>query len=348
MKHVGPRAKSTLVERAMIERIAYTRFANTGQNRRSIMRHVLNLTSDLIFFIGIPKGRASAPPDIESLRLVDVNQAACSCLVYSKRALLAVELVELVSPSTRELFGHRIRNAYLQPDLPVDAVIQFRSRDGRELLTDATFCYLDASREPLFVLVARDITQRERLEQLLSSPPHVDPLTTLPNRAVLESRFQMAISRAKRRNRRLAVLLIDVDHFKKVNDERGHLAGDAVLRTVAGRLTNCLRERDVVVRYGGDEFVVLVDDLADEIETNKLADRILAAVRAPLTIQNTKIHISVSIGITISNEPTPLPLGLIGKADQAMYRAKALGRDRRYTNYFPQHRLPSPNGSAST
>ena len=182
------------------------------------------------------------------------------------------------------------------------------------------------------MLVAWDITQRERLEQLLSSPPHVDPLTALPNRAVLENQLQMAICRAKRRDRRFAVLLIDVDHFKRINDERGHLAGDAVLRTVAGRLTKCLRAGDVVVRYGGDEFVVLIEDIADESETHELADRILSAIRAPITIDGTEFHITVSIGITIANESGPSPLGLIGKADQAMYRAKALGRDRRYTD----------------
>jgi diguanylate cyclase (GGDEF)-like protein/PAS domain S-box-containing protein len=317
----------------MIEGIVYTRLANVGLSRRpSIMRHVLDLTSDLIFFFGSRKGSAPAPPAVESLRLLDVNQTACSALAYSKRALLAIELVELISPNTRELFGQRIRKAYHQPDVSVDGLIHLRARDGRELLTDATLCSLNASRQPLFVLVAGDITQRERLEQLLSSPPHVDPLTALPNRAVLENQLQMAICRAKRRDRRFAVLLIDVDRFKRINDERGHLAGDAVLRTVAGRLTRCLRAGDVIVRYGGDEFVVLIEDIADECETHELADRILSAIRAPITIDGTEFHITVSIGITIANESGPSPLGLIGKADLAMYRAKALGRDRRYTD----------------
>jgi diguanylate cyclase (GGDEF)-like protein/PAS domain S-box-containing protein len=323
----------SLVNRAMIEGIAYTRLANVGLSRRpSIMRHVLDLTSDLIFFFGSRKGSAPAPPAVESLRLLDVNQTACSALAYSKRALLAIELVELISPNTRELFGQRIRKAYHQPDVSVDGLIHLRARDGRELLTDATLCSLNASRQPLFVLVAGDITQRERLEQLLSSPPHVDPLTALPNRAVLENQLQMAICRAKRRDRRFAVLLIDVDRFKRINDERGHLAGDAVLRTVAGRLTRCLRAGDVIVRYGGDEFVVLIEDIADENETHELADRILSAIRAPITIDGTEFHITVSIGITIANESGPSPLGLIGRADLAMYRAKALGRDRRYTD----------------
>jgi diguanylate cyclase (GGDEF)-like protein/PAS domain S-box-containing protein len=332
----------------MIERIAYTRLANVGQSRRpSIMRHILDLTSDLIFFFGSRRGIAPAPPTVESLRLLDVNQAACSALAYSKRALLAIELVELVSPSTRELFGQRVGNAYHQPDVSVGGLIHLRARDGRELLTDATLCYLNASRQPLFVLVAWDITQRERLEQLLSSPPHVDPLTALPNRAVLENRLQMASCRAKRRDRRFAVLLIDVDHFKKINDERGHLAGDAVLRTVAGRLTKCLRAGDVVVRYGGDEFVVLMDDVADESETHGMADRILSAIRAPITIQGTEFQVSVSIGITIADGLTASSLSLIGKADQAMYRAKALGRDRWYTKYVPQYPLRSPSRSAT-
>jgi diguanylate cyclase (GGDEF)-like protein/PAS domain S-box-containing protein len=323
----------SLVNRAMIEGIVYTRLANVGLSRRpSIMRHVLDLTSDLIFFFGSRKGSAPAPPAVESLRLLDVNQTACSALAYSKRALLAIELVELISPNTRELFGQRIRKAYHQPDVSVDGLSHLRARDGRELLTDATLCSLNASRQPLFVLVAGDITQRERLEQLLSSPPHVDPLTALPNRAVLENQLQMAICRAKRRDRRFAVLLIDVDRFKRINDERGHLAGDAVLRTVAGRLTRCLRAGDVIVRYGGDEFVVLIEDIADECETHELADRILSAIRAPITIDGTEFHITVSIGITIANESGPSPLGLIGKADLAMYRAKALGRDRRYTD----------------
>ena len=113
-------------------------------------------------------------------------------------------------------------------------------------------------------------------------------------------------------------MFIDVDHFKRINDERGHLAGDAVLKTVAWRLANCLRAGDIVVRYGGDEFVALIDDIADESETHGLADRILSAIRAPITIDGTEFHISVSIGIMIANELAPSPLELIGKADQAM------------------------------
>jgi diguanylate cyclase (GGDEF)-like protein/PAS domain S-box-containing protein len=332
----------------MIDRIADTRFSNVGQRRRtSIMRHVLNLTSDLIFFIGSRNDSACVPADPESLRILDVNQAACSALAYSKRALLAIHPLELVALHARELLGQRIRTIYQRPDMSVDGLIHLRAGDGRELLTEARLCYLNASPQPLFVLVARDITQQERLERLLSSPPHADPLTGLPNRSVLECRLQMALCRATERAGRLAVLMIDVDHFKKINDEHGHLAGDAVLRTLAGRLTHCLRAGDILVRYGGDEFVVLIDEIADQRETHRLVDRILSAVRAPIAIQGTEFHVSVSIGITIADGLTASPLSLIGKADQAMYRAKALGRDRRHTNYLPRYCLQSTPSSAT-
>jgi diguanylate cyclase (GGDEF)-like protein/PAS domain S-box-containing protein len=321
-----------MVEAAIVERSARSTIADIGPHcPASIMRQALDLASDLTFFVSPNTRSVHAPADLETLRLFDVNRAACAALAYSKRALLAKQLAKIVSPKSQQPFTERVGMAYRQPEVAVDGKIHLLARDGRTVIVEAMLQYLHDSREPLFVVVGRDVTNRRRRERIVSSPSDVDPLTGLPNRAVLEGRLQSTLARAKKEGRRFAVLLIDVDRFKWINDGYGHLAGDAVLKTVARRLAGCLRADDLVVRYGGDEFLVIIDGLADQSEAHGLADRILSAVRAPLIVEGAELRVSVSVGITIADGLAQSFHTLIGQADRGMYRAKALGRDRRYT-----------------
>jgi diguanylate cyclase (GGDEF)-like protein/PAS domain S-box-containing protein len=292
-----------------------------------MIRAVLNLASDIVLFF---------PAD--ALRFVDVNEAACTALGYSKRKLLTMELPEVVAPAARDALASAIRQSDLEPAAPVADLTTLRRRDGTEFPIEATIRQFRGLRRSLTVLVGRDATERKCLEHLWAFPAHLDPLTGLPNRAVLESRLQAAASRSAQCGGRLALFLIDLDRFKQINDERGHLAGDAVLKIIAERLGKCLRGGDVVVRYGGDEFVVLADGLVDAQEAAGLADRIVAAVKKPITLGADKFHISASIGIAIAqrNENSPERLlsgllpGLLARADRGMYQAKAAGREGHY------------------
>ncbi|TML12676.1 MAG: GGDEF domain-containing protein [Actinobacteria bacterium] len=153
-----------------------------------------------------------------------------------------------------------------------------------------------------------------------------DPLTGLSNRTLFADRVARAIAHARRHDLPVAVLLVDLDHFKKVNDSMGHTAGDVLLREVARRLKECVREEDTVARLGGDEFAVLLPHVAGIEATVLVGERLLATFAAPVIIAEQQILVTASIGISLYPDDGPDLEALIEGADAAMYRAKELGR----------------------
>jgi diguanylate cyclase (GGDEF)-like protein len=172
----------------------------------------------------------------------------------------------------------------------------------------------------------RDVTDRKRLEESLSYQAFHDPLTGLGNRSLFLDRLEQAVARGIRGQSGAAVLFVDVDRFKMVNDRLGHAAGDALLRTIAQRLNGCLRKGDTAARIGGDEFGVVVENLNDVHQALALAERILQAIRQPLTLSDTELSTTISIGIAF-DEGTLTAYQLLNRADIAMYRAKVRGGD---------------------
>lgn len=174
-----------------------------------------------------------------------------------------------------------------------------------------------------------DITQRKAAEEEIKQLAFFDPLTGLPNRRLLQDRLHQAMSRAKRDHKRLALLFIDLDKFKPVNDEYGHEAGDKLLLAVAQRLLVCVRESDTVARVGGDEFVVLLPVVEVTQDALGVAEKIHDALIAPFTLPaGQAVSISSSAGIAIYPEHGSDEAELTSRADSAMYQAKAAGRDR--------------------
>jgi diguanylate cyclase (GGDEF)-like protein len=166
---------------------------------------------------------------------------------------------------------------------------------------------------------------RREAEELAYRALH-DALTELPNRVLLADRLEVALARLSRRPTRLAVTFIDLDGFKQVNDRCGHEIGDRVLMTVADRLRRVLRPSDTLARFGGDEFTVLSEDLADERAATEIADRLARAVGEPVSLDNgSDMRLGASIGIALAAGPDDSPETLIREADVAMYRAKRLG-----------------------
>jgi diguanylate cyclase (GGDEF)-like protein/PAS domain S-box-containing protein len=167
---------------------------------------------------------------------------------------------------------------------------------------------------------------RERQEHLNFIATH-DPLTRLPNRALLHQRAEHAIAVARRSGRLLALLFIDLDRFKSVNDSLGHAAGDELLREVATRLSGCLREVDMIARHGGDEFVVLLEDIEKQEEVEQIAARMREALAEPLAIEAQEANVTCSIGVALYPRDGETASMLLRKADLAMYRAKEVGRN---------------------
>ena len=155
-----------------------------------------------------------------------------------------------------------------------------------------------------------------------------DPLTDLPNRALFHDRLAQAISRARRRNEHVAVMLLDLDQFKEINDALGHLAGDALLREVAQRLTSIARASDTWARLGGDEFALVQEDLQSPEGVAAMASRVLAALEPTFNLDGREVDIAGSIGVTIYPADGESPERLIRNADLALYRAKAAGRGK--------------------
>lgn len=175
--------------------------------------------------------------------------------------------------------------------------------------------------------VMTDITERKTLERELERRATHDTLTGLPNRALLVERLGQALSRTRRRGSELAVLFVDLDDFKEVNDSSGHEVGDLVLAGVAGRLKATVRPEDTVARLGGDEFVVLIED-TDRKRMFLAAERIAATLETPLDIGGSRLSVTASIGVALGDSGTKGPGDLLRKADQAMYRAKDDGKAR--------------------
>jgi diguanylate cyclase (GGDEF)-like protein/PAS domain S-box-containing protein len=180
-----------------------------------------------------------------------------------------------------------------------------------------------------------DITERMALEEQLKHQAFHDPLTGLANRVLFGDRVSHALARRRRRARSLAVLFLDLDDFKDVNDAIGHSAGDELLREVSRRLERCLRPGDTAARLGGDEFGILLEELADADEAEAVAARVLEALAVPMSISDTEILVSASVGIALSTSRGDRAEELLRNADVAMYAAKNRGKGR-FELYEPE------------
>lgn len=186
------------------------------------------------------------------------------------------------------------------------------------------------------VIVVQDISQRKSLEEQLRRSAVTDPLTGLNNRSGFKSAFRMALERARRVRKSVALMFIDLDHFKRINDTLGHAVGDFLLTAVAGRLRECVRSYDIVSRIGGDEFSVVLDELDDAASAAHIAAKILAALRHPFRLEDgMQVTISASIGIASFPECSDDVDMLMQAAGVAMYQAKSDGRNL-YHFYMPE------------
>ncbi|MEY8875807.1 MAG: diguanylate cyclase, partial [Leptothrix sp. (in: b-proteobacteria)] len=259
-----------------------------------------------------------------------VAEHLLGCSRSEARGLAFDQLVQLFDDRTGERLPDPVRRCLDEQNrttLPETALL--RSRNGHDYAVQDSVAPILGKGGQLLgtVMVFQDVTETRALSERMSHLAQHDVLTDLPNRVLLQDRIAQCCQRGQRDDLRFAVMMLDLDHFKRVNDTLGHAAGDNLLRVVAGRLSNVLRASDTVCRLGGDEFVILLAELPIGDDAADVAEKILHEVARPVELGSTVVDLSVSLGIASFPEDGDDPETLMRHADTAMYRAKREGRN---------------------
>jgi len=253
--------------------------------------------------------------------ITDCNDAGLRLIGYRYDELVGRPVLDFVPPDSRDTVFNSIR---LGSERAYEGEIQHK--DGTRIAVEFTGKVMPYRGKHYRMTVIRDIRDRKAAEERIHFLAHHDTLTGLPNRVLLMDRLEFILASARRRHAKVGILFIDLDNFKTVNDSLGHAAGDELLRVTASRIEGSLRSVDVVARLGGDEFLVVLPDLENEQSPIPVAEKLLAAVSEPVTLEGQSLSVSPSIGITVFPRDGASAETLIRNADAAMYLAKDRGR----------------------
>jgi diguanylate cyclase (GGDEF)-like protein/PAS domain S-box-containing protein len=261
-----------------------------------------------------------------TLRFVEFNASACDMLGYSREELLQMCPGELDGSSTADLqvlFDDIIagQNANELTET------QLRRKNGSHVQVEIRRQAYRSGEEWIIVGVVRDITERKEADKRLLHMAHYDALTGLPNRTLFYATLQIILAQAADNKWQVAVLFIDLDHFKNVNDTFGHAIGDELLRQLSNRLVQCVNIRDTVGRLGGDEFALILMMQDGQKGATSMVKKVREELRAPFHLKGHDVPVTASIGIALYPDDDTVPDTLIKYADTAMYRAKQAGRD---------------------
>ncbi len=268
-------------------------------------------------------------------RCIYANPALINLVKGGEEALLGRHAVDLFKGENRGEYARKIRDV-LETGMNAQFELYWTDQTGKALCSHIRLTpEFDLSGQVATVLsVGRDITERLEFESRIWQQANFDTLTKLPNRQMFYQRLAQAAHQAERSGKPLALMLVDLDHFKEVNDTLGHDSGDLLLVETAQRLISCLRESDMVARIGGDEFTVVIPDLSELAHVERIAEAILQKLSLPFKLAEEMAYVSASVGIAFyPDDATDLDV-LFKNADQAMYVSKKLGRNR-YA-YFTQ------------
>ncbi|OQA34749.1 MAG: Cyclic di-GMP phosphodiesterase Gmr [Betaproteobacteria bacterium ADurb.Bin341] len=261
-------------------------------------------------------------------RVVDANAEYIRLSGYaSLEQILGHNPVEWTAQHDQERNREAIRKC-LETGAIRNFEIEYSDPAGQATAVEINATVLRRKGERQIVALCRDVSERKRAQEEIRHLAYHDALTNLPNRRMMLERLSLAIVQAKRYQRSLAIMFIDLDHFKEINDTLGHDVGDELLSAVAKRLSACVRGGDTVSRQGGDEFVVVLTEIAQVDDATLVAEKIVKVMREPVPVREHVLQITISIGIAIYPlESTDDPIELMKKADIAMYKAKKGGRD---------------------
>jgi diguanylate cyclase (GGDEF)-like protein/PAS domain S-box-containing protein len=267
-------------------------------------------------------------------RVVYANPFLEAMTGYSRPELESMSFWDMVHADFRE----RVRERTLAGPLPEGAnrsyEVKVLRKDGQEVWVSLAASPVEHGGKPAALAIAFDITERKRTEQRVRNLAYHDSLTGLPNRRLFNDRLTVALAQSHRHGQPLAVLFLDLDHFKLINDSFGHALGDRLLQRAALRLMGCVREGDTVARLGGDEFILLLPGLGRPEDVGRVADKVLEALRQPFPLDHRDLLVSASMGVSVYPDDGTDVDTLVSNADMAMYRAKEKGRDN-FQAYTP-------------
>jgi diguanylate cyclase (GGDEF)-like protein/PAS domain S-box-containing protein len=281
-------------------------------------RSLVQNSSDIVLILG------------DDFEILYVSPAVERVLDWTPEEVHGASVLQMLAPNELRM-AQQLHDAFESGAQvgPVDKEMRVQAKDGSWRSLDVTITDLRGEASVGgFVLNARDITERKELEQSLRHQALHDELTGLGNRALFTNEVAGALRTPQETGQVIAVLFLDIDELKDINDSLGHAAGDQVLQILAGRINAALRITDVAARFGGDEFAILLTGAYGETEVCAVAERLLETIAEPMTFGGRTLKVTASIGIAIDNDRTSDPADMLRAADSAMYRAKDSGRDR--------------------
>ncbi|HET7712259.1 MAG TPA: EAL domain-containing protein [Thermoanaerobaculia bacterium] len=256
--------------------------------------------------------------------IVDCNSTFAGMLGYRRSELVGRNVADLYARKVeREELALLLRDASMLNGVE----IELRRSDGSPMWVLQNLALVGSGDTAVIHTTLVDISDRKRAEEQIEFHAYHDVLTHLPNRRLFTDRLAQSLTRCKRSGMALAVMFIDLDHFKTINDTMGHTAGDELLLEMSHRLRKCIREDDTVARLGGDEFTIILSDLRQAENAVAVAQKVLETVQVPMVIAGVPVEVSASIGIAIYPEDGVDAETLVRNADSAMYRAKESGRN---------------------
>jgi len=293
-------------------RKAFAKSQETADHYRALFEQ----TSDGVVIMGL------------DWKIISANTNAHRMLGYEQGELVGLEVNQREDFEDPGLMAQR-RSQVLEGLILPHFEESLKQKDGGRIAVEISLVLVnDPANKPQHIqCILRDITERKEYEQKLQHQALHDPLTNLPNRILFEDRYQLAHSRTDEDQSQVAVLFVDLDNFKSVNDDFGHSVGDQVLQRLGKRLQQLVRDTDTVARLGGDEFVIILENVHNKDDVERIADKLIHSISLPINVEDHQIQITASIGINISERADLPNIDLVKTSDTAMYQVKERGKN---------------------